>query len=304
MSDGSRHQLSFIAESTWGTTPATPAMQILRNTSVSLGLNKDAFISDEIRSDRQRYDMRQGAYKVGGDIGIELSYGTYDTLLEAVAGGTWTDNVLKAGTTRRSFTFERYFADISDYPYHYFTGVEVDKLQLTMNANAIVKGQFGLMGKWLSPAAAAISGESHTAATTTHVFDSFTGSISEGGSAIAVVTEMQLSIENGMSNRFVVGSKYTLQPAIGWSNITGTATMYFIDNTQFNKFVNETESSLSVTMTDGAGNDLTIELPRIKYTGAPVDVKDIGPITMAMPFQALYDASSALSNIVITRAPA
>ena len=58
---------------------------------------------------------RHGNRKVGGDIKGELSYGTFDDLLEAVLCGTWTTDVLKAGTTRRSFTFERYFADITQY---------------------------------------------------------------------------------------------------------------------------------------------------------------------------------------------
>jgi hypothetical protein len=70
-----------------------------------------------------------------------------------------------------------------------------------------------------------------------------------------------------------------------------------------NKFINETESSIAFTLTDVDGNSLTFNLPRIKYTGAPPDVKGIGPITLAMPFQALLDTGNA-SNIVLTRAPA
>ena len=109
--------------------------------------------------------MRQGAYKITGDIGIEMSYGAYDDWLEALFGGTWTANVLKAGTTRRSFTMERKFADISDDPYFRFTGVELDKLSLTINSNAIVKGSFSVLGSAGVLDTTIVAGATYTAAT-------------------------------------------------------------------------------------------------------------------------------------------
>lgn len=304
MADGARHSLGFIAESNWGVTPATPAFQLVRNASVTLAVNKDTLLSEEIRSDRQRWDMRQGAYKVTGDVAGEMSYGTYDSWLEALTGGTWAANELKAGTTRRSFTLERTFNDIVDYPYHRFTGVELDKLSLTVAANQIAKCTWSFMGKDGNIAAAAIAGSSNVDPSTTHVFDGFTGTINEGGSPVSVITEMQITIENGLNPRFVVGSKYTLRPSIGYFNIAGTATMWFADNTQLLKFINENESSLDFTLTDLDGNDLEFNIPRIKYTGAPPNVNGIGPITLAMPFQALLDSVTHDSNIVITRTAA
>lgn len=303
MADGSRHSLGYIAEVTYGTTPATPVFQLARNTSVSLAVNKDALMSEEIRSDRQRFDMRQGAYKVTGEVGVELSYGAYDDWLEAMFGGAWTGNVLKAGTTRRSFTFERNFSDITDDPYFRYTGVEIDKLSLTIGSNAIVKGSFSVLGSAGVMDTAIITGATYTSPLTNHVFDGFTGTVKEGGTSSAVITEVQLTIENGLSPRYVVGSKYTLRPGIGFFNVSGTATMWFEDSTKVAKFLNETESSIDITMTDAAAHGLEINIPRIKYTGAPPDVKGIGPITLAMPFQALLDTATTNSNIVLTRTP-
>lgn len=302
MADGARHSIGYIAESVYGTTPSNPALQLIRNTSVSLALGKDGLKSEEIRPDYQIYDFRQGAYKIQGDVGIEMSYGTYDGILAGLLAGAWDGDVLKAGITRSSFTFERKFADLADYPYQRFTGCEISKMSLTMANNAIVKGSFSVLGQSMSIGATALSGSSYPAATTDHVFDAFTGSIDEGGSSIAVVTEVQLEIDAGLAPRYVVGSKYSLRPSRGWFDITGTATCYFENITMLGKFVNENESSLTVTLLDVDGNSLEIELPRIKYTGAPPDVKGIGPITLAMPFQALLSTGDS-SNIIITRNP-
>lgn len=310
MADGSRHSLAFIPEVTYGVTPNTPVFQKLRNTKVTLGLSKTTKQSAEIRADRQISDYRHGARQVGGDIEIELSYGTFDVLLEAILGGTWTADTpvagtsqLKAGTTRRSFTMERYFSDIADYPYHRFTGVEMDKLRLDVKADDMITGAFSCIGKDLSVNAAIVTGATYTAETTTSPLDSYSGILSEGGVAIAVVTEIQLNIDNGMATRFVVGSRTTLRPSQGRSNVTGTVTAYFDDSTMLNKFINETESSIEFTLPDAAGNSLKFRLPRVKYGAAPPDVSGEGPITLAMPFQALLDPVTG-SNILIERNPA
>lgn len=312
MANGSRHSMRYVAETVYGQTPATPAFKMIRHTGTTLGLSKESLQSEELRDDRQIADFRHGAYQVGGDVNIELSYESFDELLEAVLLGTWevdlpavgTDR-LKAGVIRRSFTVERFFGDIltADKPYHRFTGVELNTLSLAINANAMITGSFGVLGQNMVTATTAITGATYAPATTTSPLDSFTGTLNEAGTPIAVITEISLSIENGLEARYVVGSKQSIRPSIGRSNVTGQVTAYFENSALLDKFINETESSIVFTLPDGAGNQLTFTLPRIKYTGGQPDVDGEGPITLAMPFQALLDDATD-TNIMIDRTPA
>ena len=105
---GSRHNLSYVLESTFGTTPANPSFTPIRHTGTTLGLSKDSIESEELREDRQVAHYRHGNKSVTGDVNFELSYGGLDALLEATLCGTWATNVLLAGTTRRSYTIERH----------------------------------------------------------------------------------------------------------------------------------------------------------------------------------------------------
>lgn len=312
MADGSRHSMRFVLESTYGVTPATPAFDIVRHTGTTLGLSKEALQSEEIRDDRQIADFRHGARQVGGDISIELSYGSFDKILEALLGGTWATDTpalgtdqLKAGTTRRSFTVERYFGDIltADKPFHRFTGVEFNTLQLQINANAMITGTIGVVGKDMLTDTVIVTGATYNPATTTSPLDSFTGTLNENGTPIAVITEIQLKLDNGLDPRFVVGSKTTLRPSIGRSNVSGQITAYFENSLLLEKFINETESDIEFNLPDGAGNNLKVILPRIKYNGGQPDVQGEGPITLSMPFQALLD-STTNTNIIIERTPA
>lgn len=309
MADGSRHSMRFVAEASYGVTPATPAFTPIRHTGTSLGLSKEALQSEEIRNDRQIADFRHGARQVAGDMSIELSFSSFDTILEALLGGTWAVDTpsagidqLKAGTTRRSFTVERYFGDIAalDKPFHRYTGVEFNTMQLQVNANAMVTGTFGVVGKDMVTDTAIIAGATYGTPTTTSPLDSFTGTLEEDGTTIAVITEIQLNLDNGLDPRFVVGSKTTIRPSIGRSNISGTITAYFENSLLLDKFINETESSIKFALPDGLGNELRVELPRIKYTGGQPDVQGEGPITLSMPFQALLDSATS-TNIIIER---
>lgn len=387
MSDSSRHSLHAVPEVTYGTTPANPAFVAVRHTGTNLALSKSTAISEELRPDRQIADFRHMNRQTGGDIMGELSYGSYDSFLEAVLLGTWaakaapytagtisaaaSDNsindsanglplltagdkvtiagftgtvgnnrakavvvsstasklvisggaalvddaageavtittlteVLKAGVTRRSFSMLRHFGDLLEAanPFHLFTGVELNKFSLTVAANAIVKVVFGTIGKdFGAPAGTAPAGTTYTAANTNAPIDSFSGSIYEGGSEIAIVTELSATLENGIEPRFVVGSATTIKPSIGRSNANGQVTAYFEDSALLNKFRNETESSLRFTLGDLAGNALRITFPRIKYNGGQPDTQGQGAITLALPIQLLYDSATG-SNILVER---
>lgn len=291
--------VNYVEEVTWGTTPSTPTMIALRNTSAGLVLSKDTFQSEELRSDRQISDFRHGTFQVGGDIGFELSYGEYDTLMEAALFGTWSTNVLKAGIDEKFFTIEREQTDITQYGV--FTGCYMNTMNLSIAANAIVTGTFGVVGKSASYSGTPLDA-SPTASQTASPFDSFTGTLKEGGVTIAVITSIDLTVDNGVEPTFVVGSNSSARNVAGRSNVSGTVTAYWEDATLLNKFINETESSLELTLGDGLSESYVIEIPRLKYGGGDNSVSDEGPVEISMPFQALYDETET-TNIKITRIP-
>ena len=134
-------------------------------------------------------------------------------------------------------------------------------------------------------------------------FDSFTGAITEGGTAIAIITALELNIDNGMEALYVVGSADTLLPSIGKSTVTGSVTAYFEDTTLMDKFVNETTSAIQFTLTDALGNDYIVLLPKVKYNSGNPEVGGPGAITLSLDFVALFN-TTATQQMKITRVPA
>jgi hypothetical protein len=296
---GSRHSVGYVAETVFGTTPGTPTMKRFRSTTPSLALNKDTFASGELREDRQVVDLRHGIRRGAGDIPFELVPAGHDDIIEMACFGTWASNVLKMGTTAKSATFERRFGDIGQYLQ--FPGGMVNTLAFSIPANGIVTCTAGIISKDVIRSATPLAANL-TDVSTKPAFDTFSGTLNEGGSAIALVTGLEFTLNNNLEPTFVVGSATSPEITAGRAVVTGTLSAHFSTAALLDKFINETESSLELTLDDPAGaQNLTISMPRIKYTGAGIPTVERG-IVLSMPFQALRDPTAA-TNIVFTRVP-
>lgn len=299
MADSARHAIYILPETVYGTTPTgAQTYARVRSTGTTLGLSKDSLISEELRPDRQIVDHQFGIKQVGGDIPMELTKDAQlRDLLEAGFLGAWsgaTPDVLKAGTTRRSFTMLREFQDITGVgKYLLYSGIEVNTVNLTNSANDRTNITFGVLGQsqGASTADAPATSTLGTPSTDT-MMTGLLGAVSEGGTPSGIITEASFTLENGLEIRPVIGSDLTLNPSIGRSNVSGQVTAYFEDGTLLNKFINGTSSSLEFECKDADDNAFKFLFPNIRYTGGQPDVSGQGSITLALPFQALYQVAA------------
>jgi len=295
---GSRTQLAYITESTYGTTPATPAMVSLPFVTHSVDLTKTRVQSAEITPDRMPRVDRHGQRTVAGDIAVEMRPADYDFLLEAALFGAFATNVLNTGTTVKSFTLEDGALDITQF--RAFTGCMVNTMQISIAPNQMTTATFGIIGKNMTQSATPLDA-SLTAASANEPFDSFSGAISEGGSTIAYVNSIDFTLNNNLNPTFVLGSVATPQMEFGMSSLEGTMTVFYEDAALITKFLNETESSLSIVLDDRvAGLNYTLLMPRIKINGAAVPVASPASRLLTIPFVALRDSSTG-TQMRITR---
>ena len=77
IASGVAKSVRYKVEATYGTAPGASGGQLLRRVTSDLGLTKDTYQSNEIRSDYQVADFRHGIRRVGGSLKGELSPKTY-----------------------------------------------------------------------------------------------------------------------------------------------------------------------------------------------------------------------------------
>ena len=301
---GSRSSLAYIAESTFGTTPSTPTLALIPIKTHSLSLTKERLEGADIQADRMPRVDRHGNRNAAGSIEVDLRQGDYDEFLESTMFGAFdTSDELKVGTTPKFLTIEDAAEDISQF--RLFTGMAVNSASFSIAPNQMVNTTFDMVGKDMAQASSTASSGAKTAISGNAPFDSYNGSIFEGGvgtsDLIGTVSSLELSITNSLAPTFAVGSDSTPQLEFGRAVVEGTLTVYYESAALISKFLDETESELQVSVASPGGSDAyTFYLPRIKYNGADAPLAIPQPRFITLPFVSLYDATEG-SNLVITR---
>lgn len=303
--NASETRLAFVPQSGFGVTPTNPTFQNLRITGESLVIERQNVVSDEIRPDRNISDLIQVGGGASGDVNFELSYGTFDALLEGALQGSWSTNVLKNGIVQPFFLFEKTFETGTTDAFLRYESCAIDTMTLNIAAREIVTGSFSVMGKGGSTGSSIISGATYTAATTTDVLDaasSFADLSIDGVSPAPDITSITLNLTNNLRQQPVVGQVDTAGIGKGRFQVSGTVEMYFASLDIYDLFLAGTASALSFTIGKTAGSRYTFDLPNIKFdtADAPATGNDTDVI-LTMGFQGLYDVSEACS-LKITRA--
>lgn len=296
---GSRSSLSYIVESTFGTTPAGN-FQNLPFSTHSLNLTKDRVAGNDIQPDRMPRVDRHGNRQVGGDIVVDLRDTDYDDFLEAAMLNSWTADVLKVGTTPKYFSIEDYAADIDQA--RLFTGCTVSSLAISLAPNQMVSTTFGMVGKNMTISAIE---KTQDAASGAAPFDAYSGDLAIGNvgnsSAVAIVTGLDFTLTNSFAPTFVIGDDSAPSLEYGQAVVEGTLTAYFEDASLINRFLNEVESELVVSVDDPTGlNAYTFTFPKIKINSADVGVDGPTSRMINLSFVALYDATEG-TNLKIER---
>jgi hypothetical protein len=296
---GSRSSLSYIVESTFGTTPAGNFTNLPFSTH-SLNLTKDRVQGNDIQSDRMPRVDRHGNRQVGGDIVVDLRDGDYDDFLESAMLNAWSTNVLKVGTTPKYFSVEDYASDIDQA--RLFSGMTVSSMGISLAPNQMVATTFTMVGKDMTIGA---TQKTQDAASGAAPFDAYSGDLSIGNvgslTASAIVTAVDFTLDNAFAPTFVIGDDTTPTLQYGRATVEGTFSAYFEDAALINRFLNETESALEVSVNDPtAANEYTFLFPRIKINSADVGVGGPESRMVECSFVALYDSTEA-TNLKITR---
>jgi len=296
---GSRSSLSFITESTFGTTPAGNFTNLPFSTH-SLNLTKDRVAGTDIQADRMARVDRHGNRQVGGDIVVDLRDGDFDVFLESAMLNTWATNVLKVGTTPKFMSIEDYAADIDQA--RVFTGMSVSTMGISLAPNQMVTTTFGMVGKDMTMSA---TEKTQDAASGAAPFDAYSGDISignvGGATPVAIVTALDFTLNNSYAPTFVIGDDSAPSLEYGRAEVEGTLTAYFEDAALINRFLNETETEIEVSVDDPTGaNSYTFTFPRVKINSADVGVDGPTSRMISMSFVALYDATEG-TNLKITR---
>ena len=213
---------------------------------------------------------------------------------------------LQIGSNRRSFSVLTHFADADGGAgeYHLTKGVEIVGYSFDTSVNALVTGTFSTIGRSYSADVALPSGSTFVSVAKTEPFSSVDGTIQWNSGVVreplAYVTSLTNTLDNNASAQFEIGSNDTSFIEQGRANSNISMTAFFEDSTILNRFINEEETSIQLTLsgTDGA---FSFEYPRVIFTSGAPDVAGEGSITQSLDAQALLESDVFNSSLIVQR---
>lgn len=296
---GSNTQIIYGEESTYGTAATVGIYWKGATYGESFGGSTEELQSNAINASRSVQDTKAGNITVGGSIPFELSCVGMGTILKHLMGtnattgpvGSDYTHTMKRGALPTGLTIEKGYTDISQY--EEFVGCKIDSMALSLNPEGLVTGTFEFSGKSQSASGASFDASPTDLGHTVIAHHEAT-TVEEGGGA-AVLLGFELNITNNLDKgKYQVGSQYIASLPEGKGECTGTVTFMFEDLTYYNKWLNNTATSLDITLTDTDGNTIQFYMPNVKYTGdGSPKIESPQGIVIALNWRAIYDVTEA-----------
>jgi hypothetical protein len=213
---------------------------------------------------------------------------------------------LTNGVVQRSYTVETGFTDVSQT--FTFTGMTVDKMSLKLASGSILTGMFDFKGKTMTRQVGSLLSGTVTGSTSNTVMNGVNNVVNvlEGGAALSNTFIKNLTIElgNNLRGQDGIGFLGNVGIASGSIDLTGSIEIYFADGVIYDKFLNNTNTSLSFRVNDSAGNGYVITMPNVKYSSGKVTAGAINQdVMVSMNYTALRDPVSGFT-VIIDRAGA
>lgn len=218
------------------------------------------------------------------------------TIVDDAAGESVTIKgaSIRNGTTRKSFTIEKEFADLTT-TFASHTGMVVNTMNLNAAVGSIVTGSFGFNGLNTAYGTTTVGTGTEIAATSNDVFSpvSSIGTIYEAGTALTgtCIRSINLTTTNNTRNSQCLGNLYPSTINLGTIGISGTIEAYFNSTALLTKFINATATSLSYSFDDAAGNVFVVDMPNCKFNTATLSgISKNSDVMQSISFTALYDS--------------
>lgn len=225
---------------------------------------------------------------------------TGGTLVDEAAGQTVTitDSTLTNAVQEKSFSFEKFMSDITQY--YGFTGCRINTFSLSIQSRQRVTGNFGVMGISGGLTQATIGTGPYSAAPTRPVLNASrnVARLLEGGAVLGTgvwVQQLSFEVNNNAEDVPGVGSEFPVEIQLGRFNITGSMSALFQNEVLFEKYLNHTQSGIVIATEDANGNGYLYSFPTIYYTNG--DVTGVGnddQVTADLEWEAVLNPAQGI----------
>jgi len=258
-------------------------------------------------------DLANGAFlkiaaKTSTLITVDTSTPIPGTGSRAVGASSIATSRLTNGVTQRSFSIEKGFTDVTQY--FAYRGMVPSKMSMDFKSGSIVTGSFDFVGRDSVRSNTTQMPGTPVASQTYDVMNAVAGvgNVLENGAALSgtFIKSLKFSQDNKLRGQTAIGVLGNAGIGSGTFEVTGEIEVYLADGTLYDKFLNNTASSLTFTAKDTtSGYGYAFTFPKVKYSDAKVQAGGLDQdVLLAMPFTALMDTTTSKVLLIDRLGPA
>jgi hypothetical protein len=302
---GYKTQMLLDWEDVYATDPSSAAaLKIPFNTEDMVEAQPNQHAAT-IRNNRNPAKPFKGNKDVTGTVVVPVDLKAIGLWLKGLFGSPTTTgsvspytHVYKIGDTIPSFLLDIGHTDGTLY--YKYNGCKVNTFAMTVGGDGELISNVGIIGAKETKGTSAYDPSPTDYGSAADRFENFEASAEEGGSAITYLTEFSFNIDNRCTPAYCIGDA-GVKSALTENEpmITGTITGLFQDDTLLAKGRADTESSLSIILTDGVYS-LTFYFPEITYNHNKPPVNGPEGILLSLDFEAYYNDDASASAVVAT----
>lgn len=203
---------------------------------------------------------------------ITLDVSTPATVSAAVAAVKLQSTRFTNGVTQTSFTIEKQMADVAQVLV--FKGMTPSKMSLKIAAGALTDGTFDFLGSKSTRGVATSLPGSLVASKTYDIHNgaSGVGQIWENGLPLTstFIKTLSFDYDNNQRPQMAIGTLGLVGIGAGTINIKGTLEAYFADGAQYDRFIANAYTAITVASQDSAGNGYVITMPKVSLMSAKI----------------------------------
>jgi len=306
IASGTNVIVGFKKETTYGSEAAGTDYQIIPFKSASLSLAKSSHESAVITGNRELQDVIMGAHSVTGEISFDLAHQpAYIGMLQGVLG----DSILSAGamqigSERQSYTIVQDFgADLNGGDdAHVYTGCEFNNFSMSVPADGLIECSVGIVGATMTTETSGNDVDPDNGGTNyveaNNPFHSSDATITSSN-LDAILTDLSLSVENGIETTNKVGDVIPIQGGIGKCRVSGSVTAHFTSPNLLEKFIGNTSSTLTISF-GSSTTGISFTMAKIIYTTGAVEVGGEGLLSVSMDFIAVANSATQSALVIDT----
>lgn len=300
---GSRATLAGVAESAYGTTPASGFFQ-LPFISANLSKTQERLEDDTLGFGRDPLDGLLDAFNIAGDVVVPVDVEAFGFWLKAMMGDPATagsdpythvfssggDSIAASEWSLDSLSLETGMPDVPAYFMH--AGCKINSMAIGFERTGRPQATLNIMGQ------SETRDTSTNAGTPTEFtlerFGHFEGSISRNSTALGNVVSANITYSNNLDPAEVIAANGEIAGLDeAQTMLSGEITVRFDSTTLLDDADDGTPVALDMGFTKSAGKSLIFAAPRVFLTRPSVPIEGPAGILVTFPFIGAQDTDGS-----------